>query len=170
MNAPLGVGAPSGAREECRSIGRSSVLKTIISRSGSELAQDPLTRSPKWFEVDRTLPRAAPLHGGTMWPPINRRTWGRRTQGCGPAADKTFARMTAGATPASLRNESRRYRRAAGKQTDPSLRLLLEAHALALALLAEGVERREAAHNAPTRRTAVPGATSRPSARASGLG
>lgn len=47
-------------------------------------------------------------------------------------------------TPAELRERSRFYRRMAGKETEPHLKRHLAAHALALAQLAEKIERDDA--------------------------
>ena len=46
---------------------------------------------------------------------------------------------------AELREQARRYRQTANHETTPQLKQMLASHALALAQLAERVERREAA-------------------------
>jgi hypothetical protein len=46
-------------------------------------------------------------------------------------------------TPAELREESRQYRQAAKKETTPEISRRLALHALALAQLAEKIEREE---------------------------
>ncbi len=46
-----------------------------------------------------------------------------------------------------LREQARRYRQTANNESTPQLKQMLTSHALALAQLAERVERREAAQN-----------------------
>jgi hypothetical protein len=47
-------------------------------------------------------------------------------------------------TPTELREEARRYRQASAEETEPHLKRHLASHALALAQLAEMIERDEA--------------------------
>lgn len=59
-------------------------------------------------------------------------------------------------TPAELRELSRSYRKTAETTANPHFKRYLASHALALAQLAENIERREAPNEVPATRSAAP--------------